>query len=428
MKSWIERFPLLEFLWKSKLAKGMGGIVILLAIMPLVIEFPDYASNVWPEILSIGFGVFLIDGSRDFQDKKRYKESLKRQARSRSNSNAVDAIEIIRVEGWLLEKSIRLLGGADLRKADLSKADLRTAYLQETWLHETKLYETDMRGAILTDAKFVGAQLCETKFTGANLLGSDFTDATLKRCLFKIDHETDDTGDAILSNSEKRVIFEKAMLESITFLGMNLGYISFINATTNDIIFNCAYLKEADFTDAEFIKTRFVEANLERARFIGAKTQNIISFKEANLRLAQLEECTFQRTDFNKADLTRANCRKVTFSDSNLWGVNFTDAILIGTSFIRVEFDGETILPNGKSLKDLWDEYASNQEGLSIEDLFRKQVPIYLFEEFNIEDIHDSHFVWTEDKEIKLDIQESRARPNPDLLPSKVDHELTANE
>ena len=411
------------------LVAGLSGVSIfyLLGRFVLPLQGPD--EGLFTEIVGILITVLLFGRWIAINDQERYKKSLIRQARSRANSNAIDAIETIREEGWLEEEGISLLEGRNLSGADLSGVNLRNAYLLGTQFNgKAKLDRADFSGSHLGNAQFIGAQLSETVFVSADLVGADFREATLEKCQFKVNRETYDENDAQLRNNETEAVFERSILKSVTFEGMSLDNISFKDAQIEDVNFNSAHLYKADFSGVRFTKTEFFDAYLERADFSKSNTSDIRSFKKAILHSTDFKECAFIGTRLDKAELKGAFCNETIFQRCNLQGTIFETAILIDATFIEVEFDGDTILPNGKTCRTIWAECVdacnSNQEA---EVHFRDLVMRYLLDEVRMKTIDKSFYLVTADYKIRLDTAEFRL-PKTHLPTSPLDDELLNQE
>jgi hypothetical protein len=112
---------------------------------------------------------------------------LIRKLRSPENKTVLQAIEALRVRGWLEDGSLKgillchaHLQGADLIKADLTKADLHQADLKDTNLSMAnlsgaKLARTNMEGSNLNNADIEGVD-----FFKANL--QDVSNLTDEQC------------------------------------------------------------------------------------------------------------------------------------------------------------------------------------------------------------------------------------------------------
>jgi uncharacterized protein YjbI with pentapeptide repeats len=103
--------------------------------------------------------------------------SLIRKLCSADNQRVLQAVEELRVRGWLSDGSLcnvaicgALLQNADLMGADLTKVDLHQAHLEHALLCQ----------ANLTGAKLTRAILCDADLSGAILAGADIFKADLQ--------------------------------------------------------------------------------------------------------------------------------------------------------------------------------------------------------------------------------------------------------
>ena len=100
---------------------------------------------------------------------------LIRKLRNPDNKRVLQAIEELRVRGWLRDGSLNgillchvHMQGANLFEADLSRVDLHQAHLE--W---TDLSKANLSGANLTNANIREADLGSANLDGANLEGAD---------------------------------------------------------------------------------------------------------------------------------------------------------------------------------------------------------------------------------------------------------------
>ena len=105
---------------------------------------------------------------------------LIRKLLSPDNKRVLQAIEELRVRGWLEDGSlegVRLchvhMEGADLLKANLGKTDLHQANLE--W---SDLRMTNLSGAKLTRANLQGANLSQADLSGADLYKANLQEAS----------------------------------------------------------------------------------------------------------------------------------------------------------------------------------------------------------------------------------------------------------
>lgn len=104
---------------------------------------------------------------------------LIRKLRSPENKRVLQAIEEMRVRGWLEDGSLKgiplchvHMQGADLLKANLANTDLHQAHLE--W---ADLSMADLSGAKLTRANLQGANLSRTTLKDADLFKANLRDA-----------------------------------------------------------------------------------------------------------------------------------------------------------------------------------------------------------------------------------------------------------
>jgi len=170
--------------------KIAGGILlVLIGVWIGAFMFGDgYSTNVYTEMLSIFVTILVIDRLNEWRGTQQLKRRLIREAGSRDNSTALNAIDWLRSEDWLTlyvdnplliqQKLSRAnldnaylyqanLEDANLYKANLSYADLSKANMKDTFLHRatldnTSLFDTDFRQAVLWNASLRGAKYIET--------------------------------------------------------------------------------------------------------------------------------------------------------------------------------------------------------------------------------------------------------------------------
>lgn len=158
---------------------GGGLALILIGVwIGSLIFGSGYFTNVYTEALSVIATIAVLNRLSDWREMRQRKARLCREAYSRDNSTALNAIDWLRAEEWLcLEHAEHLLAGikmsranlenaylygADLHavnfyKATLAKADLSQSDMGETYLHRANLshasmFGTDLRGAVLWNA------------------------------------------------------------------------------------------------------------------------------------------------------------------------------------------------------------------------------------------------------------------------------------
>ncbi len=93
------------------------------------------------------------------------------------NKSTLQAIEELRVRGWLTDGSLR---GAALCQAQMSNADLMGADLRNVDFHQASLEYADLRRARLNSAKLNRASLYRANFSEADLTNADLYKANLR--------------------------------------------------------------------------------------------------------------------------------------------------------------------------------------------------------------------------------------------------------
>ncbi len=93
------------------------------------------------------------------------------------NKSTLQAVEELRVRGWLTDGS---LCGLALCQAQLGNADLMGADLRDTDLHQANLEFADLRKARLNAAKLNRASLFHANFDQADLTYADLYKANLR--------------------------------------------------------------------------------------------------------------------------------------------------------------------------------------------------------------------------------------------------------
>ena len=176
------------FYW---LLGGVAVLGIMLWVGSLLFyskEDRGYEMNLYTEavgvIVSIGFTILVINQVYDKREKDRLKRRLVREAASRSNDIALNAVGLLGDEGWLIGAE-GVLQGADLSKADLKgDVDLRSANLRCSNLSQAILTGAKLNGADLERANLFWAKLPNAHLDRANLRGTDLTSTYLVGATF----------------------------------------------------------------------------------------------------------------------------------------------------------------------------------------------------------------------------------------------------
>ncbi|MCA9973186.1 MAG: pentapeptide repeat-containing protein [Anaerolineales bacterium] len=107
------------------------------------------------------------------------KMALIRMLSSPDNKRVLQAVEELRVRGWLSDGSLAgvPLCHAHLQNADLLGADLRNVDLHQAHLQWADLSQANLSGSKLSRANLRGANLSQTNLAGVDLFKADLTEA-----------------------------------------------------------------------------------------------------------------------------------------------------------------------------------------------------------------------------------------------------------
>jgi uncharacterized protein YjbI with pentapeptide repeats len=186
-------------LWSSAIVLGIAGFLVktFCASKTWTGLVSDFYPNVITDLLSIGFGIMVIDRLYQQRNDERDRRMLISQMASPFNILACDAARILKDRGWHSK-----LDGISLWKANLEGAELNEFTLVDVNLTYANLKNANLCGAILNGAKFVlgddgslegtlldgtslkQAQMVSEKndrpiFKNARLVGTDLSGATL---------------------------------------------------------------------------------------------------------------------------------------------------------------------------------------------------------------------------------------------------------
>ena len=143
----------------------------------------EFFLNLVPEAVGIFFTVLIIDRLDAIREAQVIKDQLVRRLQSRYNHTALQAVEELRVMGYLEDGTLRKrnlrgsnwidanmymadLQGSDLGNANLEKADFVLANLKNVNVADDQLVKTDiMHGSIMPDGR---------KYDGRYRLHGDF--------------------------------------------------------------------------------------------------------------------------------------------------------------------------------------------------------------------------------------------------------------
>jgi hypothetical protein len=191
--------------WLYMVTGFIVGLLFCLLTQLSILNLPELLKDLLPEAAGIFVTITVIDQlnrRRDTQNAiKQLQEQLVRDASSRVNDVANNAVHQLRKRGWL-EGDNGLLSRANLSWANLQEANLRfanlqgvnlgmanlhRAYLRIANLHRAYLGGADLQGAYLRETNLQGAKLVEANLHGADLQKANLQGADLFMAKFNED-------------------------------------------------------------------------------------------------------------------------------------------------------------------------------------------------------------------------------------------------
>lgn len=225
-----------------------------------------YVTNVATEALSVLATIVVIDQLNRRREREERKLALFRQAKSRSNDAAVEALDQIQYEGWWDELLEHYTGSNENSRVNLS---------QVRWGGGLDLQRVNLEKVI-----FGGANLQGVNFDRANLQGAELTDTNL----------------------------DGANLNSV-----NLQMATLVKAELKNVDLGGANLQETDLSHANLQNSHVIYADLSHAQLEGAQLQN------AKLWRANLSGVNLQGANLLGAILDGGNLTNVTLPDGKKW-------------------------------------------------------------------------------------------------------------
>ncbi len=338
MKRWKEIRQFLEK-WDGRIILYVSFLILALVLIARGADFiitsgtahygDEFETNIVTEMIGVVVSVlitlFIVNRFYEQRNKKRQTQELKerliREARSRANDYAINAIEQLRDKGWLTEDDSLLKGArlmhANLEGAGLSWANLQAANLSGANLRGAHLWKANLQGAQLQSAK-----LQEAVLQKANLQRADFWQANLQEAKLR-------------EANLQRARFWEASLQEADLSGTNL--------------------QEADLSGTNLQKAKLIKANLQGANLRWANLQGANLF-EANLQKAILLQTNLQKASFWQAKLQEAILREANLQGALLWEANLQEADLSGANLqeagLRAANLENAILPDGTTYSE----------------------------------------------------------------------------
>lgn len=144
------------------LVMGLVLGIIVARVGDLVSDQPrSFFESLVPEFIGIVFTVFVINRLDAVREDRLILEKLLREMHSRYNPVALQAIEELRVMGYLESGVLRGrdFRGSSWQEANLYRADLRGADLKNADLENADLYEANLEGATVSADQL---RMCKT--------------------------------------------------------------------------------------------------------------------------------------------------------------------------------------------------------------------------------------------------------------------------
>lgn len=156
--------------WRSfyELLGGLIAVSLLVGIGILIFatDAPNYWQNIYVTIIGAALTVFVLDRGAEQRAIRQRKEELILQMGSPANEFAIEAARLLRVKGWLSDRSLEAV---HLDYANLQNAYLRDATLAGAYIAEANLEGTHLTTANLSHVNFWKSNLRRAKLIGANM-------------------------------------------------------------------------------------------------------------------------------------------------------------------------------------------------------------------------------------------------------------------
>jgi len=278
-----------------------------------------YVTNVATEALSVIATIVVIDQLNRSRDREERKFSLFRQAKSRSNNSAIDALD--QIQGSNLWELFTQYYSINHERYNVDLSNVK-------WAGDVQLQKLNLREFYLRGADLRGAQLWSV-----NLEGADLRDANLQRS---------DLRDG------------------------NLQYANLLDVNFEEAQLGSANLRHAQLSSANLQRVDLGGANLQKAFLWNANLQG------ANLGGVNLQEAFLWDANLQEVNLAGANLQSAVLLGANLQQTDLTGVNLVGAKLNRrTKFDNETILPDAMYIgrnedgSPLYDKYWTPDTDMS---------------------------------------------------------------
>lgn len=139
----------------------------------------------------------------------------------------------------------------------------------------------------------------------------------------------------------KKVIFDKASINSATMRMCEFGLVSFNGADFSDSAFENCKAQGCYFEKSKFVGASITDSDFNRASFNGADLTNTnasyCNMRGVDFRGAKLIKTNFRDADLRGADFTGAHLEEVDFAGANIEGALFDEKVNRGETDLLAE-------------------------------------------------------------------------------------------
>jgi uncharacterized protein YjbI with pentapeptide repeats len=326
-----------------------------------------FYANLATELVGLAISVLIFDRLADRRLRLQQRGRATRQLRSTDPRFAADALEELRVEGWLFDGSLNAaqlqrsqLYDADMKRARLTRADFSGASLGRSSFRECLargaiFQSAELNGADFADADVEGADFCAAALAGASFRGANTRRVKLERANLE---RSDWRGAHLLEIVAPGTTWECADLSNALVVRATLPRCNMVSVELTGTLFcgsdltrtslHSAWGQGANFDRATAIEADLTECRLRRAVFSGANLTGAkasrtelteCDFRGAILQGADFSKARLRGSDLRSAKVEGANFSHADLSECDLRGVDFGDATMLGATFTNARFD-----------------------------------------------------------------------------------------
>ncbi len=252
------------------------GRWLFLAVLPRFWDAEElsFFGNLFSEGFGIIITVIIVDRLNQRRAENELREELLVQVRSQSNDFALNALDRMKLKGWLSEND-NLLQDKEIRNAKWQGADLQGINLQ---------------GIVLEDAILINGELAKINLMFCNLWGTNLSNSNLTKGnlsyarliasnLFNSNLE----GVNLIGASLRKSNLTEAYLSETNLEGANLSYANLSRADLFKANLNWAGMANCDMSRADLTGTKLTSASLLDANLMGAIISETTQFDETTV-------------------------------------------------------------------------------------------------------------------------------------------------